>query len=250
MNLDYIEAITNATSLEQLWEMHTAKMATYGFDRLIYGFTNFRTDASLGDVDDFMVLSNHDRDYLQKFLGEGLYFHGPMMRWSLENTGACSWTWVHDQAQKGLLTADEISVFSANAEMDVTAGYTISFPTISSRNKGAIAMTAERGVSQDEVDHIWQQSGRFIELANNIAHLKILSLPYSYPKRELTARQREVLEWVGDGKTIQDIATLIGRTPATVEKHLRLAREALNVETTAQALLKASFLRQIYKPDA
>ena len=76
-----------------------------------------------------------------------------------------------------------------------------------------------------------------------------MSLPYEHPRRALTERQREVLEWVGDGKTIQDIATLMNRKPATVEKHLRLARESLNVETTAQALLKASFLKQIYKPE-
>ncbi|MFV0358632.1 MAG: LuxR family transcriptional regulator, partial [Tropicimonas sp.] len=35
-------------------------------------------------------------------------------------------------------------------------------------------------------------------------------------------------------------------TPATIEKHLRLAREALDVMTTAQAVLKASFLNQIF----
>jgi LuxR family transcriptional regulator len=35
-------------------------------------------------------------------------------------------------------------------------------------------------------------------------------------------------------------------TPATVEKHLRLARESLDVETTAQAVLKASFQNQIF----
>ncbi|MDO6485157.1 LuxR family transcriptional regulator [Shimia thalassica] len=248
MTLEYIEAITNAQSLEELWAMHTEFMASYGFDRLIYGYTNFRTNGSLGDVEDFMILSNHDRAYLDKFLGEGLYFNGPMMRWSLENTGACSWSWVQSQAAQGNLTKDEISVFEVNAQMGVFAGYTISFPTISSRTKGAIAMTAQRELSQADVDFIWARDGKFIELANNIAHLKILSLPYDYPDRMLTKRQREVLEWVGDGKTIQDIATLIGRTPATIEKHLRLAREALNVETTAQALLKASFLHQIYRP--
>ena len=62
----------------------------------------------------------------------------------------------------------------------------------------------------------------------------------------LTNRQREVLEWVGDGKTTQDIATIMDLTPATVEKHLRLARESLDVETTAQAVLKASFQNQIF----
>ncbi|MCP4817709.1 MAG: LuxR family transcriptional regulator, partial [Shimia sp.] len=101
-----------------------------------------------------------------------------------------------------------------------------------------------------EVDEIWATRGREIELINNVAHLKVQSLPYSNPERELTSRQREVLEWVGDGKTIQDIALLIERTPATVEKHLRLARDAMNVDTTAQALLKASFLKQIYLLEA
>ena len=64
--------------------------------------------------------------------------------------------------------------------------------------------------------------------------------------RKLTGRQREALEWVGEGKTTQDIATIMGLTQATVEKHLRLAREALGVETTAQAVLKASYQNQIF----
>ncbi len=60
----------------------------------------------------------------------------------------------------------------------------------------------------------------------------------------------EALQWVGDGKTAQDIALLMGLTPATVEKHLRLAREALDVETTAQAVLKAAFYNQMFMADA
>ena len=81
---------------------------------------------------------------------------------------------------------------------------------------------------------------------NNVAHLKIITLPYNAPNRALTKRQREALEWVGDGKTTQDIAVLMGLTVATVEKHLRLARESLAVETTAQAVLKASLHNQMF----
>jgi len=36
----------------------------------------------------------------------------------------------------------------------------------------------------------------------------------------------------------------MGLTTATVEKHLRKAREALQVETTVQAVMKASLKRQ------
>ena len=80
---------------------------------------------------------------------------------------------------------------------------------------------------------------------NNILHLKVLALPYGVRSR-LTSRQREVLEWIGDGKSVQDTAILLGLTPATVEKHLRLARQALNVDTTAQAVLEAYLHNQMY----
>ena len=111
-------------------------------------------------------------------------------------------------------------------------------------------MTARPGMSQDDVDAIWDEHGRDIHLMNNVAHLKILTLPYSGPNRALTPRQREALEWVGDGKTTQDIAVLMGLTSATVEKHLRLAREALSVETTAQAVLKAAMQNQMFVLEA
>jgi LuxR family transcriptional regulator len=77
-------------------------------------------------------------------------------------------------------------------------------------------------------------------------HLKIMTLPVSLPNQALTRRQREALEWVGDGKTMQDIAQIMGLTQATIEKHLRLARETLNVETTAQAVAKAAFQNQMF----
>ena len=72
------------------------------------------------------------------------------------------------------------------------------------------------------------------------------SLPFPEALRRLSKRQREVLEWVSDGKTTRDTATILGLTAATVEKHLRKAREALRVETTAQAVMKASLQRQLF----
>ncbi|MFY0619350.1 MAG: autoinducer binding domain-containing protein [Shimia sp.] len=244
--MDYIEDVMNQTSLEELWDMHCVKMSSFGFDKLIYGYTNYRNGMSLGDVEDFFILSNHERCYLDKYLGDRLYFDGPMMRWTLENSGAKSWNLAQKAFEQGLLTDKQRRVFEFNQANGLSAGYTVSFPTVSSRTKGAISLAAHRDFTQEQIDVMWEKRGREISLMNNVAHLKIQSLPYSNPERELTKRQREVLEWVGDGKTIQDIALLIERTPATVEKHLRLARDAMNVETTAQALLKASFMHQIY----
>lgn len=250
MNTDkvrsYLHYLSNCQNLETLWEVHTAKMAEYGFDRIIYGFTRYRSSTSLGDPEDFVLLTNHDTAYTDVFLGEYHYNQAPMVRWALENEGAGSWGMLAQMQRSQTLTDAERRVLDFNYSMDVKAGYTISFKSVSARSKGAIALTAKRGMSQADIDTVWDKHGRDIHLMNNVAHLKILTLPYSAPNRGLTNRQREALEWVGDGKTMQDIALLMGLTSATVEKHLRLARDALAVETTAQAVLKAAFANQMF----
>jgi DNA-binding CsgD family transcriptional regulator len=60
----------------------------------------------------------------------------------------------------------------------------------------------------------------------------------------LTAREREVLDWVAAGKTNRDIATILGASARTVEKHLERVYEKLGVETrTAAAMRWRSFRR-------
>ncbi|MEM7520384.1 MAG: autoinducer binding domain-containing protein [Pseudomonadota bacterium] len=247
---DYLHRIARCPSMEMLWDVHTSKMAEYGFDRLIYGFTRYLTSTSLGDPEDFVILTNHSRAYADKFISEGLYHHAPMVRWALAHDGACSWGVLSDMIRENAVTPAEQRVLDFNRSMGVLAGYTVSFGPLSARSKGAIALTARQEMTQDDIDGVWAEHGQDIKLMNEVAHLKILTLPYSAPNRVLTARQREALQWVGDGKTTQDIAVLMGLTTATVEKHLRLAREALSVETTAQAVLKAAFANQMFVIEA
>lgn len=243
---DYLEQVLEADSIEATWQLHTAKMATYGFDRLLYVYTRFKHTSSMADPVDSLILSNHDPAYAEGFVKDGHYFNGPMLRWSLENDGACSWSWLKDMALEETFTEGERNAMDFNRKMGVLAGYTIGFKSDSVRTRGGIGLTAKRDMNQAEVDAVWAKDGREIMMMNNVIHLKITSLPYTSARRNLTNRQREVLEWVGDGKTMQDIATIMGLTAATVEKHLRLARESLDVETTAQAVLKASFQDQIF----
>lgn len=246
IDTQYLEDLTSAQSLETVWDMHCKRMAGYGFDRLLYGFTRYRFGNSLGDPEDFVILTNHARLYTEVFVGQGLYQQAPMVKWALHNEGACSWRVMANRIRLNDLTDAERHVVAFNLSHKVHAGYSISFQSISPRTKAAIALTARPGMPQDEVDAVWAEHGNDIQVLNNIVHLKVLTLPQSMPTRSLTPRQREALEWVGDGKTTQDIAMLMGLTQATVEKHLRLAREALSVETTAQAVLKAAFQNQMF----
>ncbi|MGV6813328.1 MAG: helix-turn-helix transcriptional regulator [Brevirhabdus sp.] len=246
MIVDYLSDIFEADSLEEVWSLHTALMAGFGFDRLLYGFTRYKTENSFGALQDALTLSNHSKEYLDKYLGESLYLNGPIVRWLRDNNGAVSWGWIDEQLAKGALSKKEIDVHNVNVKMGLVAGYTIAFKDISNRAKGGIGLCARAGLTQAEVDDIWVKHGKAITVANNAMHLKITQLPFNGQRRPLTPRQKEVLEWVADGKTMQDIAIIMDLTSATVEKHLRLARENLDAETTTQAVMKASTQNQIF----
>lgn len=245
--ISYMETLFSFTAIEELWRFHLADMSGYGFDRLLYGLTRFRTKHGLGSTEDFLVLSNHDPAYLKQFLQGGLYINAPMLNWTTSNVGAMSWSWITENYES--FTEAQKEVVRFNKSMGVDVGYSVSFHDGLARLKGGIGLVANPGTKQEEVDAIWRCYGREIAVKNELVHLKIASLPHIASTRSLTSRQREALEWVGQGKTMQDIATIMNLTPATVEKHLRLAREVLNVETTAQAVMKASIQNQIYTFD-
>ncbi|MCA8870216.1 MAG: LuxR family transcriptional regulator [Rhodobacteraceae bacterium] len=247
--LAHIDQILKRNSIEEIWALHVARMSEYGFDRMIYGFSRFRTFGDFGDPSDAIILIKHDQEYVDRYFGESLYNHAPMTVWAANNTGVESWQWAWDRRKAGLTSEAENRVLDLNRKMGVLAGYSISFDSVFERSKSAIGLCARRDLDQTAVDMIWQEKGDEIVLLNNLVNVKIATLPFECQARALTPRQREVLQWVADGKTIQDIAIIMNLNQATIEKHLRLARESLGAETTAQAVLFASMQNQFFTND-
>lgn len=233
----------SARTVEDVWEHHTALMRGFGFDRMFYAYTCFQAGNRFSDPDDALILTNHHPDYIDAYIGRGLYRDAPMMNWAAQNVGAISWRQINAQ---GTCSPRARAVLDLNRRFGIVAGYTISFPIAIKRAAAGIGLAARAGLTQDDVDTIWTLHGTEIETMNHVAHLVITQLPATGQSRVLTKRQSEVLELVADGKSVQDIALLLGRTPATVDKHLRGARDSLRVETTAQAVRKASVLNQIF----
>lgn len=245
--LPLLNRIAAAAAIDDAWALATDHFAAMGFKRVNYGFTRFRHLKTIGDPDDALFLSTCDADYVNRYFRGGFYSKTPVFRWAERNSGACTWTWVKEAYEAGRLAADEAEAVRQNATMGVTAGISVSFPEVSARSKGAMGMIADPGLTHAEVDRIFAERREEILAVANMMHLTIVHLPQLSRHRALSPRQREALEWVADGKTTQDVALLMGVSPAMVEKHLRLAREALAVETTAQAVAKGALLNMIFQ---
>jgi DNA-binding CsgD family transcriptional regulator len=246
VTLKLLSEIAQAQTIEKVWDLVVQEFTPLGFSRLNYGLTRFRFENSIGDPEDALYLSTANAAYMNEYFNGGHFARTPVFRWVMTNTGACTWRWVDEDRAAGRLSASELDALAVNARMEVKAGIAISFPETCHRIKGAFGLIADRGMTHDDVDEIWAKHADAINAVAHMMHLKITSLPLRSAKRALTKRQREALEWVADGKTTQDIAILMGVSAAMIEKHLRLAREALNVETTAQAVAKATLLNVIF----
>ena len=246
MTLKLLSDIALAETTEDVWEKVVHALAPLGFSRLSYGLTRFRFENSIGNPDDALYLSTTNDADMNAYFKDGHFARTPVFRWIMTNTGACTWRWVDEDRAAGRLSPSEIAALAVNERMGVKAGIAISFPETCHRIKGAFGLIADLGMSHDDVDAIWAKRADEITAIAHMMHLKIASLPLRSAKRSLTQRQREALEWVADGKTTQDIAILMGVSAAMIEKHLRLARDALDVETTAQAVAKATLLNVIF----
>jgi LuxR family transcriptional regulator len=245
-----LNRIAEAPSIDAVWALATGHFASLGFARANYGFTRFRHQRTIGDPEDALFLTTCDTDYARRYFEGGLYARTPVFRWAERNSGACTWKWVRDAYESGRLSPEEAEAVRQNIAIGVVAGISISFPEASARAKGAIGLIADVGLDHDAVEQIWTARGDEIRAVAHMMHLRIVQLPQLSRSRALSPRQREALEWVADGKTTQDVALLMGVSPAMVEKHLRLAREALAVETTAQAVAKGALLNMIFQRPA
>lgn len=88
---DDAERILKCASIEDVWELHLEKMQMYGFDRLLYSMTNFRTHGMWGGFSDILLMSNHDREVIDTITHWGLNHKAAVVPRENFSPGAHSW---------------------------------------------------------------------------------------------------------------------------------------------------------------
>lgn len=242
--LDYFSHLARSETQDEAWQLHCARMADFGFDRLLFAHARFGARETGDRPEDVLFLSSHDPALTRRYVEDGLFRHDPAMAWCASHVGAQSW-----RAAMAPGVIDESrrrKSRSLHSLMNVRAGYSIAFSFSSARCRGYIHLAARPDMDQDAADTVWLRDGRVIETMNHMFNIRLMTLPRTYHRHALSDRQREALEWVADGKSYREIAAAMGVKAATVEKHLRLARGKLGVDTTAQAILKATIQNQIF----
>lgn len=242
----FMASLLRAEDSETTWALLRDYLLGLGFGGVLYGYSPIFFDGNLGIRDEVLLLSTLDRSVIDALVDEGHFRESITFNWALFNVGIASWAMTADEGNmpQGFVASEKAQAFFLRNGL--SAGCTIGFPSQRTRGKAVMALFGRQDNTQDEIDALVARLGDSLLVATSMAHMRLSEMPYLKHPQRLTQRQREVLEWVAEGKTMADIAAILGISPVTVDKHLRLARETLGVATTAHAVIKASFLNQIF----
>lgn len=240
------ERLLQAETLGQVRQSFLDAMASRGFEQVLYAARFMLALPSSLSHRENVLLTNLP-DALTQALSETVNgLPPPWARWVAENDGDIS----ADELNALLGSDAGLSVRDCPAlQRKLAAAHVVSLRGFVPRSIGAVVLIPYLGAAGQDLAVRWRPVAAEIRILCSLLHLRVATMRRDHSRAILTARQREVLEWRSAGKTVAEIATILGVTPATVEKHMRLAREALGATTTPQAILKAHVSDELFPQD-
>ncbi|MFK7943692.1 MAG: LuxR C-terminal-related transcriptional regulator [Paracoccaceae bacterium] len=222
------------------WSRLCSALRCYDVDRIFYARKPIADAQSFHNRFRLTWFSTYGAEADRLFVDLGGYVMNHTIRWALENTGAISWRVNRDRYLAGTMTAQEEAIHLGMREHGLVAGITYANPILSNQVRSGFGLCFRAGLKQDDADRIWAaQQDRIIP------HLQLFELAASQMRNiplghALTERQIEILRLTVDGKTTEEMATLLAVHRRTIETHLKAARERLGVATTLQAAVIAT----------
>lgn len=245
LDREAVDELIASRDAAQAWICILRILQHYDFDHLVYGTNRLRGAGVFGKRADSFFLSNLPEGVMKQFWEEELYRSTPISLWAMQNEGAMSFKYGSELYHAGKLSDEQRSSQLVMMDAGITSGYVIGFNPPNTKTATALALV-NFGKSQEETDEIWERYGNLIMTYAGLFNMRMASLPIPIRDSGLTKRQREVLHWVAHGKTTAEVATILGLSIATIEKHLRQARDTLGVATTTQAVLYAQINNHIF----
>lgn len=244
--LPLLTKMAEARSADAVWNLAAGHFAGHGFSRVVYRLSRAHRETVWPDPANRQFFSTLSPEFTRHYIESGLLSGSALHRWAEATEGACTWSWIPRSIAAGALSAKEVETDRLSRDLGIQAGISVSFPRFHARIRAALALIADHGLDHGRVEEIWAAHRDALLAVAHMMHLSLLHRPANPGRISLTPRQREALEWISDGKTTHDVALLMGVSPAMVEKHLRLARQALDVDTTAQAVARAITLNLLF----
>lgn len=230
--LEFIERVEDTSNIDELYALVVAVFARFGV-------SNFSIVAMLPDTEGgvrvpVVLLRRSDDGWAQNYWQKGHFNLDPAIHGAITRIQPFSWT----DIEAGRMSKEARDLFGEIREaMPVDGGYII--PVHDEEGfAGFVALYHEdRDLSQKARAALKLIGLYTIERGKELRILRGLDVAMNGAGVcPLTARQREILSFVADGKSDWDIGVVLNLASSTVNEHVEKAKEAIGVKTRTQAV--------------
>lgn len=233
----YVEAINNAETIEEAFDVLCKAVGRYGYDKVTYSLL---TDhASLGLPKMHGVATSYPDDWMKHYMEKDYLADDPVVLKIKNSFTPFFWK---DLEKDPSFSEYSLNILRQGAEAGVGDGIGIPLFGVNNEVVGV-------GFARNEVDK--KPDYNFLAGAQLLAthfHEKFRLL--SQENRELkhiplSERERDVLQWAAEGKENADIAEIMTLSESTVKTYLQRCYKKLGANGRNYAITKAILLGEI-----
>lgn len=229
----FIERCERHNNLHALVDDFSATLRIFGFSY----FMMTRLPALGEDAEPYIIAHTWPNDWLARYR-EGRYFwHDPVSLFSLTRARPFSWKEARRGSRRTRI-ASRIASEAASLGLADGIGFPMGDP---SSVQAVVSLAADRPV---DLDTLSREMLHLVCLHAEMRGVEIYDNTAAAIAR-LTDREREVLRWIANGKSLMDVGDILMLSERTVREHLAHTKAKLNATTTTHAVAKAIKSRQI-----
>lgn len=234
----FIEHTNAATTQAELFAMLTKAVARFGYDRAFY---NFLTDCpSINKKAGEGILTTYPEEFMKLYIENNYASIDPVIRYALYHSDAFSWKEMYEKTpidkplRKMMGESDDAKLFDG-------AAITVSSPNF---EVAGVGLATSQGLINPDRNTI-----SMLRAIVNQFHLCFCNLERNnHPhNREIsiTEREREILLWSAEGKTVAEMSIILSISEPTIKFHLQNIYRKLDATDRTQAVVKSIKLRLI-----
>ncbi|GLQ33963.1 hypothetical protein GCM10007939_02460 [Amylibacter marinus] len=235
----FIQKLTQSNDVATNWAILLDALASFGFDRVLYGKKLNFSPETLHNHSGSVLLSSYGEKLDQEFLLSRLYLHSPTLQWAMYNYGCISWGETKRRADAGKLTPEQMDAYEKGRQCGLNAGVTYSVPTHTRRYRSAFGMAFRADGTQEDADETWKNNESDLTALLCIFDLTIAQFENIPSGQKLDTRTIHFMKLIAEGRTVSEISEIEGCHHRTIDQRMANARDILGANNTLHAVLLA-----------
>ncbi|RJE87212.1 helix-turn-helix transcriptional regulator [Paracoccus onubensis] len=233
--LQLVETVDEAGDVDEVVSALCRSLELYGFDAcLITNLPMRRRD----HWHEHILANRWPEEWFIRYNASGHYRHDPCVTRCCQSAAPFTWS---DVRQESLEDA-AIKVMEEAHEFGLLQGICVPLHT-------PFAPPAVVSIAGENSEIAQQAISSLSIIARHALEtiLRFLLSTNEPPQSHLSRREREVLQWIAEGKTAWEVSRILSLSEHTVLTHQRNAKQKLGAANTVHAVVKA-FLRHEIHP--